>query len=189
MSQVYNSPTTEEGAEVPAINCECGHSVQITILPQPRTGRPDDPKDVVRGSLTCDVCKRVTPFEMDRQGVSAVSKPSQIATVNESAPEVVTAYFEEAKLCLFGGANRAVVLMARSCVEEALAAINIKERTLYDSILEARAQKKLGDVELAAAQAARLVGRNAAHRSLPVEQGQAVMAIGAAAQVVNHLFP
>ena len=141
-------------------------------------------KDKLHGVLVCGGCEGLTVFGMTQETIDFFPGKLFYGDLASNVPKGVSGLLSEAVLCFYGTAFRAAVGMCRSCVEEALEDKGVKGRDLNERIENA---PFLGDQEKMLAHGARLIGRNALHRMMPVSQSQAMNAITGTIDLVNYI--
>jgi len=148
-------------------------------------------RSTIRAAFTCGNCGGVSVFEMRGDNIITFNPGRMVNGPDElgsATPERAREAYSEAMLCYYGAAYRGTVAMCRSAVEEALDDKGAKGRDLHTKVEDAKSRLNiLGDEEVALAQGARLVGRNALHRGASVTQTQATVALGATFDLVNHI--
>ena len=182
----------EEMAEIRCTNC--GDVCEIAINPniirsrvRGEGGRMVEPEgDIIRGIRTCLYCHTKTIFELTGNVPSFVPGPLFTEDVRADVAPNAKEMLEEALMCLYGGSLRGTVTMCRSSVEEALAEKNVPGKDLDAKIKNAPATI-LGPEEKSQATAARLIGRGAVHLMAPVPLSQAMLALGATIDLINHI--
>jgi hypothetical protein len=144
-------------------------------------------KEEIQGLLICGQCGKRTVFAMTGNFISFYPGKFLEEELDAGLSEGVVACFEDALLSFYGRAYRSSVAMCRSALEEALDSKGISGKDLYAKIQQAEKIKILGTEEISQAQAARLIGRNALHRGMPVTKNQSLLALTSTLHLVNHL--
>ena len=182
----------EEMAEIRCTNC--GDVCEVAINPnvvrsivRGAGGREVAPVlDVIRGVRTCRYCEAQTIFELKGNVPSFIPGPLFSEDLRDDVAPNAKVMFNEALMCLYGGSLRGAVTMCRSSVEEALVAKNVEGRDLHAKI-ENAPESILGPEERSQAIAAKLTGRDAVHYMADIGITEALLALGATVNLVNHV--
>lgn len=155
---------------------------------------------IIRGLLICHApvkregrfekeqpCKTSSVFEITGDSVSFLPGKLFQEDLDRRTPDEAQACFQEGLLAFYGQAHRATVAMCRSAVEASLDSKRVSGRDLYEKIPNAQRMGIIGDEEVSQAQAARLTGRDALHHGRLVSQSQALLALTATLQFLNHV--
>ena len=148
---------------------------------------PPDKIDVVKGVLTCGECKTDNAFEMKGDEITYLPGTLFSTGYAQSVPQSIKLLFWEALRCFYGAAYQAVIIMCRSCVEEALDNKNVSGVNIFAKIESAKEAGILDDELMMLAHGARLIGRNAAHRGALFSQSQGLAALNATLDLINHI--
>lgn len=144
--------------------------------------------DMLKAVLVCGNCKKEIVFGMLGDAINFMPGNLFSQDVDPSVPKEATDAFDDAIRCFYGAGYRGVVTMCRSTVEESLDAKGATGRNLPTKIEDAQNRLKiLGSEQVSYAQASGLIGRNALHRGASISQTQAMLALQATLDLINHI--
>jgi len=175
------------------VNCTgCGNYcvIQLTasVIRIAREGITNASPDKIRGVYICPQCTTQTLFEQTGDALTFMPGAMFSEDMSPNAPDQVKDAFQDALRCFYGQGHRGAVGMCRSAIEESLDAKGAKGNDLYQKIEFAKNTLGiLGDEQVAAAQAARLIGRNALHRGMDISPTQAMLALQATLDLINYI--
>lgn len=177
------------------IGCtKCGNYCEIQVTASMarvlREGITTAQPETIRGVFICSQCSTQNVFEMAGNTITFLPGALFVQDLTTKAPSGVVSSFNDALRCFYGQGYRGTVAMCRSAVEDALDARGAKGNDLSQKIHHA--QNTLGIVsyeEVAAAQNARLIGRNALHRGMEINHTQAMLALQGSLDFINFLYP
>lgn len=184
----------KEEEEMLVITCAyCGATREISVHNssqwidnRPHTHTHYDEFSIV---VTCGACGKKTLIGLE--GDRIVFMPGKLfeEEIDKRLSLNTRELFNDAILAFYGNAFRGTVALCRSCVEDALNSKNAGKPhdSLDDRIPIARAGGLLGDQEVTQAHAARLAGRNTLHRGMSVNKTQALLALRATLDLLNHI--
>ena len=170
-------------AAVACAKCEEVREIAVVYV---TTGKPT--VDVLSGTVTCEHCGSQTVFKLKQNSIRYYPGGIESGLTSQAAANAKE-MVEEAHRCFYGGSYRGVVAFCRSAVEEALDDKNVTGSDLNQKTERARKATPpiLGDEEVSMSHGARLTGRNAIHRMAEVSERQAMLALTAASELVNHV--
>jgi hypothetical protein len=181
----------EEMAQITCV--KCGNDCEVQINPNVRAmtkgGQPINPPEQIRGVFICSRCHSQTVFELTGNSVTFMPGRLFTADLSPNAPAKAVDSFQDAVFCFYGQGYRGAVGMCRSAIEDSLDAKGAQGSDLFQKIEYSKTTLGiLGDEQVAEAQAARLIGRNALHRGMEVSPTQAMLALSGTIDLINYLY-
>ena len=135
------------------------------------------------GRYQCDCGFRIA-FEFLRDDTIRVREP--LASPDVSSGDVFR-LFDEAALAYWALAYGASLIMARACVEASLKEKNVPGYGLKEIISNAEKSNLLDARQVTQAESAKLYGDDIVHNLLTVTQLEALLALHATVQLVEHI--
>ncbi|MBI4337039.1 MAG: DUF4145 domain-containing protein [Chloroflexi bacterium] len=197
-------PLTEE-LEVAMAQLSCSHCGHIrdvlvnndvyTWTIRPGMGLREEQRhryDTLYVTVECARCQKQSVFTLNHNAVQFAAGKLIANDLSDPVSPDSKGLFQDALQSFYGQSFKGVVAMCRAAVEAELETKNVhgpKKDDLFEKIEVAKQSKFLDEVQYTAAHAARIAGRDALHRMGAVSQSQALLALTATVEVLNHLAP